>query len=168
MQSGDPLPEQLRRELEDTRRAFHSLLFSFPAADFQRPSPDSPWTLGAEFYHLAQALQFLPFAIARARRGSGFSLFYLVPIPVRDWINGHLLVPLLSRGATPISVLATYDKALKMVLEDLESIRPDEWKRQAGFGRGPSRTLEQVFHQPAAHFAAHQEAIRAKIAWLKG
>ncbi len=156
--------ESIRAELNHTREAFHALAASVTDAQWQQPSPNPAWTVGALTYHLTVALQFLPEDAWVIRHAPWLpkppeALFHRF----NEWVT--------RRGGqkyTPATVTQAYDSAHARVLRLLDGIRPDEWQCSAQYpGWDPllsgTVTLGDLFRYPAKHFAHHAAEIRQVI-----
>ncbi|MGE5141502.1 MAG: DinB family protein [Rudaea sp.] len=153
--------EVVARELEDTRAAFHLLLDSIPDTDLAYRSPGSPWSNRAVLWHIVQSTQFVAAAIRLARTGRvGWTPDFITPIRLRDWANGHLVVPLLSASATRESLARGYDRAHDAIRAELRTMRDEEWNRTARLAVDVPATIEILFRRPAEHFREHASAIR--------
>ena len=118
----------LRRQLEETRSAFHALVESLTDADWHRKTRSTAWTIGEVLTHFANALAGTPEAIEHVRQGKNC----LNPPSFLNWL-GHLinrrLVQQSARSQTRASILARYDKAHTAMLATVEGMRDDEWGR---------------------------------------
>ena len=72
----------LRRQLEDTRSAFHTVVESLNDADWYRKTNSTAWTVGEVLTHLADALAGTPEAIEHIRKGKN----YLNPPSFLNWL----------------------------------------------------------------------------------
>src|SRR2546430_12144051 len=73
----------LRRQLEETRSAFHTLLESLTDADWHRKTSSTAWTIGEVLTHFADALAGTPEAIEHVRQGKN----YLNPPSFLSWLG---------------------------------------------------------------------------------
>ena len=69
----------LRRQLEETRSAFHTVVESLTDADWQRKTSSTAWTIGEVLTHLADALAGTPEAIEHVRLGKNYLKSAIVP-----------------------------------------------------------------------------------------
>ena len=150
----------LRRQLEETRSAFHILVESLTDADWHRKTRSTAWTIGEVLTHFANALAGTPEAIEHVRQGKN----YLNPPPFLNWL-GHLINRRLAqqsaRSQTRASILAWYDKAYTAMLATVEGIGDDEWGRGAHcFGAG-YKTVLDLYQMLPSHFQEHAAQIAA-------
>jgi hypothetical protein len=161
--------EELRAELEATRRAYHDLLSSLSVADWNRRSGNRAWTIGEVLFHMTLALRFLPAAV-RLLRGRGWAP--KLPASLFDWVN-VVYTRLGARRLSLQTVGERYDAAHDDVLRLLETIREDEWSLGREYPDWDPQlsghvTLETLFRYPAIHFATHAEEIRSGLASRSG
>jgi hypothetical protein len=161
----ESIQESLRAELESTREAFHVFAESIDEGDWQKPSVNPAWNVGALVYHMTVALQFLPEDVQVIRR------FRRMPRPpaflfhrFNEWYTRFM-----ARRYSPQTVGEAYDKAHDRVMTVLASIRDDEWERGLEYpGWDPMLSgfvsLETLFHYPKRHFEAHREDVRQSLA----
>jgi hypothetical protein len=147
-------------ELESTKAEFLELLAVIPDEDWNRRIPGEHWTVKQELAHVAQALQTQPEGIRRATTGHGGAVLAYTPVALRNWANGYIIIPLISRKETRASIAAKYEKAHAVLLDLLASLPDEAWSKGAKLGE--YRTVEQMAHRPAEHLAEH--AIRLKRA----
>lgn len=156
--------ETLRAELETTRQGFHTLLDSLSDQDMACKGPGSPWNVKAELAHVVQAISLLPNAIHQVRRGrAGLSLLLLSHIPLRDQVNGYILVPLLGRMETRRSLAEKYNRANARIVLELETVQENEWACKAKVPERYASSLVELFHHPNQHFQEHAKSIRKKL-----
>jgi DinB superfamily len=158
--------EPVREELEKVRLRFIRLLDEIPEEDWDRHFPGEGWTVKQEMVHIVQVLNILPNGIRRASSGGRRSFLAIVPATLRSWINGHIIIPLMARGATHQSIAEAYGKAHQALLGILEELPEDAWSKGMPYPR-KYRTVEQMAHRPAEHFEEHlehvQNVLRIKI-----
>src|SRR5437016_6014192 len=120
----------LRRQLEETRSAFHTVVESLTDADWHRKTRSTAWTIGEVLTHFADALAGTPQAIEHVRQGKN----YLNPPSFLSWL-GPLInrrrVQQSARGQTGASILARYDQAHTAMVATGAELRQDEWARGA-------------------------------------
>ncbi len=146
-------------ELEGVRLDFLKLLHEISDSDWDRRLPGEGWTARQEMAHVTQVLQLMPTGIRRAATGRRYSVLSVVPEPLRRWANGYLIVPLTYRSATRASIAAAYEQAHTALLEVLRELPEEAWSRGAYFPR-EYRTVEQMAHRAAEHFAEHAAHLR--------
>ena len=69
----------LRRQLEESRSAFHTVVESLTDADWHRKTSSTAWTIGEVLTHLADALAGTPEAIEHVRLGKNYPKSAIVP-----------------------------------------------------------------------------------------
>jgi hypothetical protein len=150
----------LRRQLEETRSAFHVVVESLTDADWHRKTRSTAWTIGEVLTHFADALAGTPEAIEHVRQGKN----YLNPPSFLNWL-GHLINRRLAqqnaRSQTRASILARYDQAHMVMVATVEGMRDDEWGRGAYcFGAG-YKTILDLCQMLSSHFQEHTAQIAA-------
>lgn len=159
MASGQsPKFDYFKEELENVKSEFLQLLAAIPDKDWNRRLPGERWTAKQELRHVAQALSVLPADMRRAATGHGGWLLANTPVRLRDWANGYLIIPLISRKETRASIAAEYEQAHAALLDLLAPLPGETWSKGAKFGE--YRTVEQIAHHPAEHFAEHKVHLR--------
>jgi hypothetical protein len=148
-----PTREKFRKEIEDTRTAFHELLASLSPADFKKKSGNASWSNGQLMWHTAWGVGFVPQGVDRARKGKDLNLPRGVFNVLNPWITRWG-----SRGITPESVARSYDEAHAKVIALLETIKDDEWTKGSKI-TGEFQTVTHHFEIPATHFAEHKTDI---------
>ena len=150
----------LRRQLEETRSAFHALVKSLTDADWHRKTSSTAWTIGEMLTHLSDALAGTPEAIEHVRQGKN----YLNPPSFLSWLGpliNRRLVQQSARSQTRASILARYDKAHTAMVATVEGMQDDEWGRGAYcFGAG-YKTILDLCQTPPSHFQEHAAQIAA-------
>lgn len=112
--------ESVREELETVRLRFLQLLNEIPEENWNiRPSGED-WTIKQEMAHIVQVVNILPKGIQNASEGGRRSILALVPASLRNWINGHIVIPFISRGTTRQSIAEAYGKVHKALINALE------------------------------------------------
>jgi DinB superfamily len=142
-----------KAELESAKGEFLQLLAMIPEADWNRRIPGEHWTAKQELAHVAQALQTQPEGIRRATTGHGGAVLAYTPVALRNWANGYIIIPLISRKATRSSIAEDYEKAHAVLLDLLATLPDEAWSKGARVRE--YRTVEQMAHRPAEHLAEH-------------
>ncbi len=151
-----------KTELEQTKTRFLQLLADIPDEDWNRPIPGEHWCARQEMAHVAQVVRTLPVGIKRATSGRGGRLLALAPISLRRWVNGYIIVPVITRGETRSSVMAAYEKAHVALLQILEGLAEDAWNKGTAFG-GEYLTVQDMAHRPVEHFDEHSAHLRRAL-----
>jgi hypothetical protein len=150
----------LRRQLEETRCAFHAVVEQLSDADWHQKASSTAWTIGEVLTHLVYSLAHTPEAIEHVRQEKN----YHNPPSFLSWL-GHLINRRLAqqsaRSQTRTSILARYDKAHTAMLATVEGMRDDEWGRGAYcFGAG-YKTILDLCQMLPGHFQEHAAQIAA-------
>ncbi len=150
----------VRRQLEETRSAFHALVESLTDAEWHRKTGSTAWTIGEVLTHFAEALASTPEAIAHVRQGKN----YLNLPSFLSWL-GHLINRRLAqqsaRRQTRTSILGRYDQAHTAMLATIEGIRDDEWGRGAYCYGAGYKTILDLCQMLPGHFQEHAAQIAA-------
>ena len=149
-----------RAELEATRATFRDLVQPLSSEAWNRRSASSRRTVGQVCMHAISYLdRMLPVGVANARAHKNFPD---MPGFVANPLN-LLLSIMISRGSTPQSALASYDRAHAAALVLLEGIKVDEWPLSTRIPGGEF-TVEGIFRHHTVHFREHEPEIRATLA----
>ena len=121
--------EQIRSKLEDTRRAFHSLLDQLTIEDLNKPSLNPIWSIKEVLYHMSFAPQNLPLDVWMIRH-----LNWVPKIPAGPFnrLNTYLTRQG-GRNATRETIAAAYDGAHQRTLNALETVQDDEWQKGVNY-----------------------------------
>jgi len=148
--------EFIREELETLRLRFIQLLRVIPEENWNTRPLGEAWTIKQEMAHIVQVVKILPKGIKNASEGGKRSMLAIVPTSVRSFINGHIIIPFIAKGATRQSITREYDKAHKALLDTLEKIPEEAWSKGIPYPK-KYRTIEQMAHRPLEHFEEHLE-----------
>jgi hypothetical protein len=118
------------------------------------------YTCGQLAWHLASGTSFLAGEIAKAKDGKALNPpAFLRPILYK---MGEWRVRVVSRKATPASVLGDFDTAVSKLRGVLESF-DDETLRLSATRIGETMTIAGMFQKPVEHLAEHAGHIRAGL-----
>lgn len=155
--------QQVRKELEETRAAFHALLARISPEQYKLPTRNPAWNVGDTLFHMSLAVRFMPADIRLIRRQKGFPRPPAIVFnKINEWYTKYG-----GRKATPDYLAAQYDAAHADLMTALDTIGAEEWALGAEYpGWDPQLsgfvTIERLFHYVADHFAAHAaEILRA-------
>lgn len=151
--------EVVREELEKVRLRFLHLLDEVPEKDWNHRFPGEGWTIKQEMVHMVQVLNIIPTGIRRASTGRVRSFLAIVPAGLRGWVNGHVVVPLMSLNATRATIADKYNKAHTALVALLEALPEGSWSKGMPYPK-KYRTVEQMAHRPAEHFEEHVGHLR--------
>ena len=164
--------EGVRAELESGRSEFHALLKAVSPDHWRHPSKNPAWTNGQLLFHIALGF-FLVVPLVRIMRifavfptgaSKVFARCLNFGTPLFNWINAlgpRAGARLLSAG----KLGSTFDSVYEAILENVESIRPEEWGRGMHYPvRWEPRfaefmTFESLFCYPTIHLRHHQKQI---------
>lgn len=152
----------LQDKLDDVQVRFHHLLEEFPDVDWDKKSVGAGWTFKQEMVHIVQALQVLPAGIERASKGGKRSLLGFIPSGLRNWVNGHIIIPLKARSVTRESITKAYQKANTVLVNVLETLTEEDWDKGMPYPR-KYRTVEQMAYRPIEHFEEHEIHLRKML-----
>ena len=162
------IQEQILEELQTTHLAFHQLLDSLSAEEFDKQSLNPGWTNGEILAHMTFGFLIvnvlLPLARLWGRLPKGSSKWFASLLNAFtgpfNWINA-----LGARGQgklfTRERVGRIYDRSYFSLLKMIHSIKANEWEHGMHY---PTKwdsnfsefmTLEKLFHYPVIHFNFH-------------
>jgi len=158
------LQQELRAELEQTRRDFHQLLLQIPADKLDSPSKNQAWTIREVLYHMSLAPRNLPADVRMIRH-----LKWVPRMPAGPFkrLNTYLT----RRGARNLdksSLADKYDQAHQRTMQALDSIQEDEWDFGVQYPDWDPIlsgfvTMEGLFHYIQQHFKAHAAEVLAAL-----
>lgn len=152
-----PSREKFKREMEETRTAFHQLLDSLSAEDFKKKSGNASWSNGQLMWHTAWGVEFVPQGVERARKGKDLNIPRGIFNMLNPWITRWG-----SRGITPDSISKKYDEANEKVLALLDTIQDEEWTKGSKIV-GDYQTVQDHVELPVTHFAEHKADIMKSL-----
>jgi hypothetical protein len=151
----------IRGSIEAMAPEFATLLGEIGDAGWKTKSGLPAYTCGQLAWHLASGTAFLAGEIAKAKDGKALNPpAFLRPVlyKMSEW-----RVRVVSRKATPSSVLADFDSAVRKLQGVLESF-DDETLRLSATRMGETMTIAGMFQKPVEHLAEHAGHIRAGLA----
>ena len=146
-------------KLEKVQSKFLCLLEEIPDRDWNRKFAGESWTIKQEMVHIVQVLQVLPAGIERASKGGKRSFLGSVPAGLRNWVNGHIIIPLKAKNETRESIARAYQDANKALVSTLEKLTEKDWNKGMPYPR-KYRTVEQMAYRPVEHFEEHEAHLR--------
>jgi hypothetical protein len=163
-EAGSPR-EEIREELEATRRAYHALLDSLAEGDWSKPSGNPAWTVGQVMVHMTFAPRMLPADVGMIRSGGWMPK---LPAFLFNWAN-VLMTLWAARKQSAQSVGALYDAAHNRAMALLETIQDNEWSLGREYPDwdpmlSGTVTIERLFRYLADHFEVHAEQVRQGLA----
>ena len=149
--------QDIRRELDDTRTAYHELVRGLNDSQWNAPSGNPGWTCGQLAWHIAETGKFVSGLVANARKGKGTNPpGFLLPLAFKA---NEFLVRRKSRNATRDSVIADFDANVARLTSELDSVQDDQFTMSAT-NFGEKRTIRQMFSIVTEHFGEHGPQIR--------
>jgi hypothetical protein len=152
----------MQDKLESVQVKFFHLLEEIPDVDWDKKSVGRGWTFKQEMVHIVQALQVLPVGIERASKGGKRSLLGFIPSGLRNWVNGHIIIPLKAHAVTRESIAGDYQKANTVLVRVLETLTEEDWDKGMPYPR-KYRTVEQMAYRPIEHFEEHETRLRKML-----
>lgn len=158
---GEALREEIRAELEDTRRAYHALIELLIEEDWDKPSGNPAWTVGQLMVHMTFAPRMVPADVSLIRRGGWMPK---LPAFLFNWSN-VLMTRWAARKESLGTVGALYDAAHQRALDLLDTIGEDEWSLSREYpdwdpALSGTVTIERLFHYLTDHFEVHAKQVR--------
>ena len=162
--------EELRREIEATRTAFHQLLDSIPVDAYSLPTDNPAWNVGQVLYHMSLAPRLLG-EDAKMIRGQSRLLRVvpaIVPRGLFDWLNKQW-TRYRGRNPSPAFLAGEYDKAHAAALRALAEVDDSDFQLRVHYPDwdpllSGEVTLERLFHYVKAHFDSHAGQLRQIVA----
>jgi hypothetical protein len=150
----------IRSSIEAMAPEFVTLVAEIGDGGWKKTSGLPAYTCGQLAWHLAAGTAFLAGQTAKAKDGKALNPpAFVRPIlyKLNEWRTR-----VVSRKATPASVLADFDSAVRKLLALLESF-DDETLRLSATRMGETMTIADMFQKPAEHLAEHAGHIRAGL-----
>jgi hypothetical protein len=150
----------LRAAIEAMAPEFASLVAQIGDRGWKTKSGIPAYTCGQLAWHVAAGTSFLAGQIEKAKDGKALNPpAFVRPIlyKVSEWRTR-----VVSRKATPASVLADFDAAERKLVAVLDSF-DDETLRLSATRMGETMTIADMFQKPAEHLAEHASQIRAVL-----
>lgn len=151
----------IRGAIEAMAPEFATLVSAIGDEGWTTKSGIPAYTCGQLAWHLASGTAFLAGQIEKAKDGKALNPpAFVRPIlyKLSEW-----RVRVVSRKATPASVLADFDSGARKLLAVLESF-DDETLRLPATRMGETMTIAGMFQKPVEHLAEHASQIRAGLA----
>jgi hypothetical protein len=150
----------IRTAIEAMPPEFATLVAEIGDEGWKTKSGLPAYTCGQLAWHVAAGTAFLAGQAADAKDGKALNPpAFVRPIlyKMNEWRTR-----VVSRNATPASVLADFDTAARKLMAVLESF-DDETLRLSVTRMGETMTIAALFHKPAEHLAEHAAHIRAGL-----
>ncbi len=156
----EPNRAVIRRAIEAMASEFATLVGEIGDEGWSTKSGIPAYTCGQLAWHLASGTSFLAGEIAKAKDGKALN----PPAFMRPMLYkmGEWRVRVVSRKATPASVLGDFDTAVGKLRGVLESF-DDETLRLSATRMGETMTIAGMFQKPVEHLAEHAGHIRAVL-----
>lgn len=167
------LKDELRLEMEQTRRDFHHLLDSVPEALYTCPSDNPAWTIREVLFHISLVPRFLSIDLQRMIVQAWLArlLGFIFPRSAFDRLNEYL-TRRWARNASRETLALEYDKAHRHALRVLDRISESDFQRTLKYPSydpllGEMVTVEGLFRYIKTHFDAHAEQITLLLKKVK-
>lgn len=158
--------EELRNEIENTRKSFCELLDSIPDEAFKHSSDNPAWTIGEVLYHMSLAPRMLGTDVKMILNQNWFYRLIpaIIPKSLYDWIN-KILTKYGARNLTREFLASEYDKAHLATIKALNAVKETDFKKKLNYPDwdpllSGEVTLERLFHYIKLHFDAHAAQIQ--------
>lgn len=152
-----PDKDAIRSELEATRAAYHELLRSLSNDDWSKQSGNPEMTVKELMWHVAWATSWMASSVDAVKSGKSTRIPSFLVEPGRK-----LAMRWLARSATPERAAQKYDEAHATLLSKLDSVRDDDWSREAT-RFGEVRSVGWYFGHVREHFNEHARDVRAVL-----
>ncbi len=149
----------IQDQLEEVQTKFLRLLEEIPDRDLERKAIGENWTIKEELVHIVQVVEVIPAGIERASNGGRRSFLGFVPAKLRNWINGHVIIPWKAKNKSRETIAAAYQDAHKVLVNLLAKLNDKDWAKRLPYPR-QYRTVEQIAYRPVEHFEEHKTHIR--------
>lgn len=149
--------DEARAIMEEARQSYRELVQGLSANEWNRPSNNGGWTNGQLCWHIAFGAGLSDNTISRLRRNKAMN----PPGPIMkvfDFIS-LWIVRIRSRGATPESVLARFDRGYGKTFKLIDTIADDEWGK-GGVVLGDHMTVGGAFRFLGEHVAEHAAEVQ--------
>jgi hypothetical protein len=151
----------IKAAIEGMAPAFTQLVGEIGEDGWKKKSGIPAWTCGQLAWHVASSAGFLAAQIEAGSKGKALNPpAFLRPMLFKA---SELRVRMLSRKATPASVLTDMAAGRARMLEVLGAVDDEALKSSATF-MGNTRTIGEMFQVPVDHLAEHGAHIRAGLA----
>ena len=150
-----PDKQQLRDELEKTRTAYHELLGSLSAEDWNRKSGNPDLTVREAMWHMAWSMGWLGGSIDRVSKGKDFNPPAFLMEPARRFAIWWLAL-----RATPERAAERYNQGHDALVARLDAVPDADWALSIQLF-GETRNIEWFARQPPEHFEEHARDVRA-------
>jgi hypothetical protein len=149
---------ELRQRLEGARADFYRVLDSLDDSQWNMPSANRKWSIGAVFAHIGVGLGTIPLRMKSAREGKPKQW---MPRFVFDFIN-TTLTRKLGRQHDRSSVRRYFDEQYATVVACLDEVKDSEWDlvSRTYIQRW---TVRELFASQPAHIAQHLQDIKAAL-----
>ena len=149
--------EQARASLERAREEYRELVLGLSSEEWDRESNSAGWTNGQICWHIAWGAGAGERFILRLREGKGVASSRLL-MAVFDVLQ-LWMVRIRSRGTTPESVTAYFDRGYVEMFKLAENIGDDEWNNGAVV-QGEHMTVGGGFERVQSHIDEHSADVR--------
>lgn len=150
--------DELRQNFEEARAAFFRVLDGIDDTQWNLPSANPKWSIGATFAHICGGLGTVPLRMTSAREGKPKQW---MPRFVFDFVN-TMLSRKLGRQYDRISIRRYFDEQYVAALAQLEGVKDSEWDlvSRTYIQRW---TVRELFAYQPAHIAEHLASITSVL-----
>jgi hypothetical protein len=152
-----PDKQQLIGDLEKTQAAYHDLLGSLSAEDWNKESGNPDLTVREAMWHMAWSVGWLGGSIDRVKDGKDFNPPGFILEPARRFAIWWLAL-----RATPERAAAKYDEGHEALVKRLNAVEDADWALTISL-LGETRNIEWFARQPPEHFEEHSADVRAAL-----
>lgn len=150
--------DELRESFEGAREAFYRVLDRIDDAQWNLPSANPKWSIGATFAHICGGLGTVPLRMMSAREGKPKQW---MPRFVFDFVN-TMLSRKLGRQYNRTSIRGYFDEQFAAAVGQLESVKDSEWDLVSRT-YVQRWTVRELFAYQPAHIAEHLESITSVL-----
>jgi DinB superfamily len=150
--------DELRQSFEGARAAFYRVLDSIDDSQWNMPSANPKWSIGATFAHICGGLGTVPLRMTSAREGKPKQW---MPRFVFDFVN-TMLSRKLGRQYDRTSIRRYFEEQYAAAVAQLEDVKDSEWDlvSRTYIQRW---TVRELFAYQPAHIAQHLKDIKAAV-----
>ena len=149
---------ELRQSFEEARAAFYRVLDSIDDTQWNLPSANAKWSIGASFAHICGGLGTVPLRMTSAREGKPKQW---MPRFVFDFVN-TMLSRKLGRQHDRTSIRRYFDEQYAAAVAQLEDVKDSEWDLVSRT-YVQRWTVRELFAYQPAHIAEHLESITSVL-----
>lgn len=161
--------ECLRKEIEDTRLAYHHLLDAIPEAALSLPSDNPSWNIRQVLYHIAIIPRYMIVEVVMIRRQVWLYplMIRLIPNGLLDWLNARM-TRFGARGLARRQLAEIYDRSCQAALNALGTVPDADFRKRLNYPLWDPLltgdvTVEYLFGYIKRHFDSHAAQIEKAV-----